>query len=350
MLGLGRASQYAGWWSGGPAQVTMKSVTSLNYKVEQTPSFSWLGVPDSSTGPVQGAPGRTAIFSAGNVNAANVASQTGYNNYNWTQVMTFAISYPTTGLVSNDGYKYDQKFQGNGGDFTSNFAWVVKYTGNQLTINWPGTPSILLPATNYYDYNDRWLTLVVSISNDKTNFSNWTGGTSTGTYYCRMLVVDTNTGAKVAQSDTAQSGRPMGMPDDFASWISNAGGNISTTRSDPYSYSLNNGSSAYPQEYLRIAGYWVSFGTMFDPLTVTDTSWRTTRPSNQFGNATAWLNCQFGDYGNTAGYDTAWSVTSDQDRFTPATTGHQMDLIQYGGNSTAFNDRYSTTNKPLSQG
>jgi hypothetical protein len=350
MLGLGRASQYAGWWSGGPAQVTMNSVASVNYAVEQTPSFAWLNVPDSSTTPIVGAPGRQALFAAGNINAANVSSQTGYNNYNWTQTCTFAISYPTTGLVANDGYKYDQKFQGDGGDFTSNFAWVVAATGNKLQINWPGTPSINLPATNYYDYNDRWLTVVNSFSNDKANFANWTGGTGTGTYYCRMLVVDTETGDKIAQSDTAQSGRPTGMPADFATWISNASGNISTERSDAYSYSIGGGSSGYPEEYLRIAGMWISFGTMFDPLTVTDTSWRTTRPSYQFGNATAWLNCQFADYGNTSGYAEVWSVSSGADRYTPTTAGEQMDLIEYGGNSTVFNNLYSATNKPISRG
>ena len=349
MLGLGRASQYAGWWSGGPAVVTMNTVSTLDYAVEQTPSFSWLNTPSTSTTPVQGYPGKEAGFAPGNISVSDVPSLTGYNNNNWTQVITFAISYPTSGLSPNDGYKYDQKFEGSGGNFTGNFAWVLSNTGNRLQINWPGTNSITLPATNYYDYNDRWLTLVVSFSNTTSSFSNWTG-TGTGTYYYRMLVVDTETGEKIAQADAPQSSRPFGMPADFSTWISAASGNISTVRGSSYSYSIGFASGGFPNDNLRLAGYWVSFGTMFDPLTVTDTSWRTTRPSAQIGNASAWLNCQFAGVGNTASYVTAWSTASGMDRFTPTTAGEQMTLIEYLGNSTIFNDRYSSTNKPISRG
>jgi hypothetical protein len=350
MLGLGRASQYAGWWNqGGPAQVTMNSVASVNYAVEQTPSFSWLNVPDSSTTPIVGAPGRQALFAAGNINAANVSSQTGYNNNNWTTVCTFAIDYPTTGLVDNDGYKYDQKFQGDGSDFTSNMAWVIANDNVKLRINWPGVPSNDFPGS-YTSYNGRWLTIVGSVSNDKANFAGWAGPAGTYNYYTRFLTVDTETGEQISLRDDAYDTRLSGLPADFATWISNASGNISTERSDAYSYSIGGGSSGYPEEYLRIANYWVSWGTMFDPLTVTDTSWRTTRPSSQFGNATAWLNCQFAEYGNTSGYAEVWSVTSGMDRFTPQTSPEQMDLIQYSGNSTVFNDLYSSTDKPISRG
>jgi hypothetical protein len=228
-------------------------------------------------------------------------------------------------------------------------AWVVANDNVKLRINWPGVAVTEFPGS-YLSYNDRWLTLVASVSNDKANFAGWAGPAGTYNYYTRFLCVDTNTGQQISLRDDAYNTRIFGLPTNFATWISNSGGNISTTRSDAYSYSIGQGSGGYPTEYLRIANYWVSWGTMFDPLTVTDTSWRTTRPSYQFGNATAWLNCQFGDYGNTAGYDTAWALTSDLDRFTPTTAGHQMDLIQYGGNSTVFNTLYSSTNKPLSQG
>jgi hypothetical protein len=351
MLGAGRASQLAGWWNqGGPATVTMSAQAALNYEVYQTPSFSWLNVPSTSTTP-PGAGGAEARFALGNINAANVSGLTNYNNFNLTYVFTFAIDYPS-GIDVNDGYKYDQKFQGNGGDFTGNFAWVRGYSGgNQLQINIPSAQGIELPASTYEDYNGRWLTFVASTSNNKAAFSNWTGGTSTNDYYSRVLVVDTETGEQIALSDGALSASSRnGYPTDLATWITDASGNISTDRSDSYSWSLGFASGEFPDDHLRIAGIWASFGTMFDPLTETDTSWRTTRPNAQIGNASCWFNGQFDGIGNTAGYDTAWATSNGMDRFTPATAGEQLDLIQYSGNSTVFNDRYSTTDIPKSRG
>jgi len=350
MLGLGRASQYAGWWTGSEPSVTMSSVSTLSYAVEQTPSFSWLNTPSTSTTP-PGANGAEAGFAYGNIDAANVSSLTNYNNLNLTYVFTFAIDYPT-GIASNDGYKYDQKFQGDSGDFTSNFAWVKGYSGgDQLQINIPTTQGIELPAASYEDYNGRWLTFVASNSNNKAAFSNWTGSSSTGDYYTRIYVVDTETGEKIDQSDQVNFGYSRnGYPTDLATWISDAGGNISTNRSDSYSYSLGFASGEYPDDNLKIAGIWISLGTMFDPLTETDDSWRTTRPSATIGNASCWFNGQFANVGNTTGYDTAWSTSNGMDRFTPQTASEQMTLIAYSGNATIYSDRYSSTDKPISRG
>lgn len=353
MLGLGRASQYAGWWSNRPPSVTMNSVSTLSYAVEQTPSFSWLNTPSTSTTP-PGVVGAEAGFAYGNINAANVSSLTNYNTYNLTYVFTFAIDYPV-GIAANDGYKYDQKFVGDDGDFTSNFAWVRGYSGgDELQINIPSTQGIALPAASYTDYNGRWLTFVASCSSDKSAFTNWTGSSSTGDYYSRVYVVDTETGEQIALSDGVMSaGDRMGYPSDLATWITNAGGNISTNRSDSYSYSLGFASGGYPDDSLKIAGIWISLGTMFDPLTEADDSWRTTRPSATIGNASCWFNGQFDGIGNTTGYTGAWSTSNGMDRFTPQTAGEQMiliDALSGTGNATVFGDRYSSTDKPISRG
>lgn len=351
MLGAALASQYAGWWSQGNASISVAVTASstASYALEQSPSFSWLNIKTSGTSTPPGVFGTIAVPAAGNMAVGNVTSLSSYNNYRWTQFITFALDYPT-GIAQNDGFKYDQKFQGNSGDFTTNFAWVRGYSGgNELELNWPGVEAAIFPE-DYANYNGRWMTAVGSVSNTASSFSNWTGPTTGSTYYARLAVFDTETGQLIVKTDSGQSGRPLGFPTDFATWITSAGNNISTTRTDAYSWSLGEGN---PTANCKIAvtNIWTSFGTMFDPLTESDTSWRTTRPSATIGNATAWFNGQFGNVANTTGYANAWATASGMDRFTPQDTDVQINLITgNNGNSTVFNDRYSTTNVPISTG
>jgi hypothetical protein len=159
----------------------------------------------------------------------------------------------------------------------------------------------------------------------------------------------------IKQYDTVSSTRPLGFPTAFDTWFTSAGGNISTNRSDSYSYSLG---STLPDTQtgctLKIANYWFAFGTMFDPVTQKasgDSSWLTTRPSKTIGTAEAWFNGQMATVGNTASYANVWSTTNSMDNFTPTESGHQVGLIINGtGNSTVFNARYSTTDIPKSSG
>ena len=348
MLGLGRASEYAGWWGSGPAVVTMSSVSTLSYEDYQTPTYSWLNIGVNTTGYL---PGSEAAFAYGNIAAGNVTAGATYNNNSWTYVWTFALDY-ASGLTDNQGYKTDTRFRGNSGDgdFTTNMAWVADATGTNLTINWPtllpGLPTTL-PLSGL---NNRWLTMVASCSNTSASYTNWTG-TGSGTYYARNALYDSVTGNLITKQDLVSSSRPMGYPTDFGTWISNCGNNISTNRNDAYSYSIG---TAGPTANcnLRIGGQWVTFGTMFDPETVktTDTTWLTVRPNQTIGNASAWINNQFASVGNTAGYDTAWGTVSSSDRFTPQTANTQISLISATGNSTVFNARYSTTNRPTTRG
>ena len=142
----------------------------------------------------------------------------------------------------------------------------------------------------------------------------------------------------------------MGIPTNLATWMSSAGNVINTERGNGTSYSISGLTDTQANCDIRITNYWVSIGTMFDPLTETDTSWLTTRPSETIGNAQAWFNGVFTEAGNTASYATAWGVPSDADRFTPATADRQIQLLGSGtGNSTVYNDKYSTTIIPKDQ-
>ena len=345
MLGLGRASQYAGWWSSaGPAEVTMNSVSTLSYEDYQTPVYTWLNIGVNTTGYLAGA---EVEFAAGNIAAGNVTAAATYNNNSWTYVWTFALDY-ASGLTYNQGYKTDTRFRGNSGDgdFTTNMAWVADATGTNLDINWPTVLPGFQTTMSLSGLNNRWLTLVSSCSNTSASYTDWSG-IGSGAYYARNALYDSFNGQLILKYDGVSSSRPMGYPTDFGTWISNCGNTISTTRSDAYSYRIG---SAGPSANcnLRIGGQWVTFGTMFDPETVktTDTTWLTTRPNQTIGNATAWINNQFATTGNTAGYDTAWGTVSSSDRFTPQAADNQIKLIDNSGNSTVFNARYSTSSVP----
>lgn len=351
MLGAAQASQYAGWWSDRPPSVVMSATGALGYEVYQTPSFSWENNTGDGTYPTNT---YITTLALGNVNVSSYSSLSGFNNNKWTMVMTFKL-HMATGLTTNQGIKMDNKFQGASGDFTTNMAWVAGYNSPvKLQINWPGDGAIELPATGYDAYNDQWLTLVATCSNSSSDYLQWSG-TGTGSYYHRTCVYYTDTAELIKQYDTVSSTRPLGFPTAFDTWFTSAGGNISTNRSDSYSYSLG-GTLPDTQSgcTIKIANYWFAFGTMFDPImqkAAGDSSWLTTRPSKTIGTAEAWFNGQMATVGNTASYANVWSTTNSMDNFTPTESGHQVGLIINGtGNSTVFNARYSTTDIPKSSG
>lgn len=351
-IGMGRASEYAGWWSGGPAQVTMSSASTLGYEVYQTPSFSWDNTIGNGTYPDNTYISRLAL---GNVDLTGYTALAGYEKKRSTIMMTFKLNLPS-GLTINQGIKQDTKFVGDDGDFTTNMAWVHGYGATvKLQINWPTGASIEMPATGYQAYNDRWLTIVGSSSDTYTNYTNWAGSTSLAANYARTAVYDTETGELIAKNDTANGTIPLGYPSNLTTWISNGGNVISTDRNDNYSWSISSSlPDTQPDCDFKIANFWVSFGTMWDPVTqkaAGETTWLTTRPNKTIGSAQAWFNGQFAGANADSGYTNVWSIDSDMDNFTPDLTGHGMDLIYNGtGNSTVFNDRYSTTDIPKSRG
>ena len=342
MLGVALTAQRAGWQPSGPSNVnitvSMTNSSTLGYGIEQTPSFSWSNNDDYGTDT-----GYTTRMALGDMDLTGYTSVTGYDNNRWTFVITFAIDFPV-GLTTNQGAKWDGRFRGNSGDgdFTGNFAWVCTDTG-KLGLNMPGVNSVGLPEA-YGNYNGRWLTMVASNSNTAASYSNWSAGSS-GNYFQRLAVYETGTGSLLGKTDYVDTGRAGGFPLNFANWIGNAANTISTDRNDSFSYSINGLTGSEANCHISWTNFWFSFGTMFDPLTESDTSWRTTRPSQQIGNAQAWFNGQFTDFGNAANYVTAWTTVSSDDLYTDP-DDKQMQLIRFDGNSTIWNNNYSTTNVP----
>jgi hypothetical protein len=80
---------------------------------------------------------------------------------------------------------------------------------------------------------------------------------------------------------------------------------------------FGSGSEARPYRY-RLANWWLAIGTMWDPLTATDTSWRTNRPSRDIGTARAWYNIQMTDYLTRSDPTNYFIKTSGMDLYSQA--------------------------------
>jgi hypothetical protein len=65
---------------------------------------------------------------------------------------------------------------------------------------------------------------------------------------------------------------------------------------------------------ISVGTMWISLGTMFDPLNISDKSWLTPRPNAQIGNAVAMINSQMTNY-EQSGND-YYLTTSGMDKFT----------------------------------
>jgi hypothetical protein len=336
MLGVALTAQRAGWGSG-PLEIILRTTSAVTYETYQTPAFSWINNTDYSS------QSQFNWWNNGNIDTQGYTSLTGYNNKNSTSFITFKLNMPE-GLTSNEGIKIDTKFNGGGADFTTNWAWVCGYTTPApLQINVPTGAGIALPGTDYQAYNDRWLTVVACSSDTSANFSDWSTTSPQGDWYFRTAIFDTETGELITKGDL-RGQQPMGWPFDLADWMTVLSPDrVSTNRLDDYSYSYGGLTDSQPNIDLAVTNYWVAMGTMFDPLSVADTSWRTIRPSAQIGNAVAWFNGQMCEYGNDAGYTNAWVTPSGMDLWTPETAGRQMVLIRdNSGNATIFNAKYST--------
>jgi len=91
----------------------------------------------------------------------------------------------------------------------------------------------------------------------------------------------------------------------------------------------------------RIAGSWVALGTMFDPLSETNTSWRTALPMETIGTAQSWINIQFSRYQDAgAVFPKFYGNASGQDLYSESSN----QVIKYGTvDQAAFDVGYSDT-------
>jgi hypothetical protein len=281
MLGLGRASQYAGWWAGGNPSVTFSATSALGYSNRQTPSYSLLCNTQSLP---------YSTLSTGEIDLTGYSSLTGFNNGKLTTVNTFRPEWPDP-IESTTDFVAANFFNELGQGGTAYFLNVTLglYNNNtQVYIQSPGAFTNTGLAVSVV--RDRWITLVTSISNSQSDYVNWTGTQTSGTAYIRQCLFDAVTGELIYRADIRNN---TTLPT-----VSSMPDTIPTNQiGDDYLFSGGFGSGlAETILYeFRWSNHWISVGTMFDPLgtaAMADTSWRTTKPSATIGTAKAWFNIQ----------------------------------------------------------
>jgi hypothetical protein len=342
MLGLGRASEYAGWWNtGGAINISIPVATSVSQAAYQTPAFSWL------TGGTYPNYGGWQDPTTGSVNVSGYNSLTGYNSLRCTVAWTCQLPWPS-GLATNTYYGgaiYRIGYPGVNSPYEFSLETYINSAG-RLTFtagstNGSGGPGIgpqtYLPG-QYTDYASTWLTAIYSQAETSAAYTNWSG-TGSGTVYCRLAVYNTQTGALYFKVDSQQ---PAGNWPDITSIITGSGGSVTIDQSSTYAlgFRTNSGGQTTINTY---AQNWISLGTMWDPVTAKaagDTTWLTTRPNNTIGTGKAWINHQWTNYENVS--NSNWYLTDTAgDLVTGATNDRQARIVNTG-NTTVFNNSYST--------
>jgi hypothetical protein len=269
MLGLSRASQYAGWWGGTPKFVS-NSVIGVDSRSRYLDSFSL--TPNAYTVP-------PATRSFDNTSLVNGAKG--------TQVVTFkyqAQSNYTWGTDSAaSGYELIKNGSGSFAFFQPcNYAFSYQSTSNE----WDMAPArtttgnFLAWRSSYNAYNyftltgnlpwdtyaDRWMTMIVSYSDTASDFANWTGTTGGTNYYQRMILQDAETGQLLSQTDSRYSAF-QGFPTNWSTytWSWDSGSPGSSTEARTQMNFFDAGGQFDQTDFLTTAG-WMCQGTVIDPL------------------------------------------------------------------------------------
>ena len=347
MLGMARASEYAGWWNqgGGPIVIDIPVVTTVSQAAYQTPVFSWNAGNFGTSGGFQ------IPYNSGTpaLNVSGYDSLSGFNSVKQTFVCTWQPKWDT-GLTSAD-QKFKFFIDNNTTPAYDQAIYASISSGSMRisagSIQGSGGPGdgTTLPGV-YSDYINTWLTVVWCQSNATADYSDW-AGTGTGTCYTRLAVYNTQTGALIKKSDLTGS---AGSFPNIGSMITNSGGTVYLDGSQNYNVGWDWAPADATYQNVLAQG-WISLGTMFDPVGIksTDSTWLTTRPNNTIGGGKAWLNYQFTNYENFSSGSTYYLTdTSGGDLLTSSTNNRQAQLAPYGGNPTSdqFTYSYSTTNIP----
>lgn len=322
MLGLGRASEYAGWWSqGNNIKVVMQATSAVTTTVGQTPFFSFL---------TNGSDRNWKMNNNGSYNFTGYSSISGFNNRRFTTVNT--IYLPWSSGMPDDYYAtlMSNEFRYSGQPNVNN-NMTVDIASGQLQINGGFDnyhyPQVTLPGA-YTSYANTWLTVVACGAETSSVYTNWSTSDTTGSNYLRIAVYKTETGELLGKSDRRDNGARMDL--------TLFGNTINAGNSTNY-VSTSGFGSLY--EY-RQSGLWYSFGTMFDPLTETNKSWLAPRIPNIVGNANAWASQTYTTY--TSNVNTYYGNSATG--LYSVSSNYNLDLTESG--SSAFTTGYSTTIVP----
>ena len=301
MLGLARASQYAGWWNNNAlTSVAFSGAGAVADVVEQSPAYSWL---TNNSSQEWALPRTFAPGGPGSLDITGLTGFTGFNNRRSTVVASVYVS----SLGSNTGAAWNNVLTISGSDFFYNLNMSVSTVSgtDRFTFDYYGT-SVNTPTVNT-NYLNQWLTIVGSTAETSSVFTNWTGGTVTGTAV-RLCIYNTLTGALIAKSDYNNAGAVAPTLNTLPNTLT-----CDTTGTNNF---FCNG-YADPTSVIYTTNWWVTLGQCFDPVSATDTSWRTSSPSAEISSAKAWINAQYTNVATVSAVS-HYGLTSGQDLYSQA--------------------------------
>jgi len=341
-LGIANTANLAGWGTPGALSVAMASISTQTNTRQDSPQFSWWA---NGTG--------RAISNGslgGQIDLTGYTSLGSFNNSRWSGF--FNIYLPSSTYVPGLGGAFAGTPLGIGmsqgsTDHTTNITMRLSsdlgaaYDPVRFSFGGTNIPAASISVETpgaYTNYTDQWLTVCFCIAESSSFFPGWSG-TTTGTRFARMLIVNSLTYALIRQRDVSftptawptLSSLPNPLP------VATSGTN--------YVNFVNNWSTGYDA---RISNAWQSWGTAFLPLydytePFTDTTWITTSPDAIMGTSLnqqgyAWTNFLFHDYIDAT--NNTYVRSSGQDLYSQASNY----AIQLTNNTSGdFATGYSTT-------
>lgn len=219
-LGIGRASEYAGWWTGKPKMIGEVTTTSL---VDNP----WLVTPryyqdNSATGYSSTVANYGSITSAsgGTIDTSGLSNTAGYTT---AITIRFGTNYMVSAPSNTAGAGWYDRFVSAGTTYYPKISFDKDYAGGYaVSLSVPSDEQVSSPVATFNSWRGSWLTFVASVSTSSSSFANWTGGT--GTYYVRMAMYNTTTGILLQTiQDSAVNG--TAITKDFSqTWTMNYAG------------------------------------------------------------------------------------------------------------------------------
>ena len=273
MLGLGRASEYAGWWNTGLKKISFTGTSAMTKTVQQSPSYSLTSDQAGSGVTFTGVNADTfsgVTVAAGAVNTTGLTGFTGYNASRLTIVHSFYLPW-ASGLTSISGSLNVCNLE-----YTSSSAYyfgqnVQISSGGVLSFSNTSFGSPLTLSGSYTNYTNKWLTFVTSAAETSSVFQNWTGGTQgSNTVAYRNALYNSLTGQLIASVDFWAT--PTNLPMPLGS-IGNSVPMFISSASGPYpSLSIVLSNPSNTSTTITHGVLWYTLGQMFDPFQTTDTS------------------------------------------------------------------------------
>lgn len=332
MLGLGRAGEYAGWWNTGIKSIRFTGSSAMVPLVEQSPEYSWLTNNSDQT---------WECVTDGSYNLTGLTGFSGFNNLRSTYFVSyyFSSTYWPTGLTSipqANGLSQELNVGGTSGYYNSEYNIVS--SGSVYSLAWSasaangGSVPLILPGS-YTVWRDMWITFSFSSAETSSVYTNWSGGTQgSNNTAMRLCAINTKTGAVIATTDSWKNVATLSL--------SSLPSTIGTTPSSTNSLAINGVGESVYKTYT--SNWWNTFGQMFDPLSITDTSWLTPSPNATIGGAKAWTNAQYTNTITTVGL-LHYGQASGQDLYSQGSNYLQNYTLDKSSNPINFAGAYDTT-------